>query len=62
VRLSNQYLATYETVQEVKDAILLRMTIIRNKTHMPDAVEIGLQQEIEQLKFLMKHKFNEDFG
>jgi hypothetical protein len=61
VELSDNYLQTFETSKEVKDAILLRMTVIRTKRMMPEAVEQGLGVEIEQLKQLLKNKFNEDF-
>jgi hypothetical protein len=61
MNLSANYLDTFETAREVRDAILLRMTILRNKYNMPEKVENGLDKEIDQLKHYLKDRFNEEF-
>lgn len=67
MKLSDNYLDSFETAKEVVDSILLRKTIIRNSAHSnnhKDAVEAvkkSLSAEIEQLKLLLKHKFNKEF-
>jgi hypothetical protein len=67
MKLSDNYLDTFETAKEVTDAILSRKTVIRNSEHSNnhkyavEAVKKSLGAEIEQLKLLLKHKFNQEF-
>lgn len=61
MRVSDNYLKTFENKIEVRDAILLRQSIIRNAVNMPELVKQSMNDEIEQFKEYYKVTFNEDF-
>jgi hypothetical protein len=61
MRVSQKYLDTFETKQELRDAIFLRLTVIRNAVNMPEEVKKELTEEINQFKEVLKLKYKEDF-
>ena len=61
MKLSQKYLDSFETKQEIKDAIAMRLSVIRNKSIMPEVVEIGIGEEIEQFKFILFDKYGERY-
>lgn len=65
MRMSATYLDTFESAIEVRDAILLRMTIINKMPYKNGVNELSkrnLEDEIEQLKDYLQHRFNKVFG